>query len=101
MGKYRVRYPVFSPEESELAETIVRVLRKEVPLVDVVFSRLGKDYESLFRSSFREMVIQKIPAAMYSRLPSVEERKRIEDILRSYLKAFPVDADKVAKHVVR
>lgn len=99
--KYRVRYPVFSPEESELAETIVRVLRKEVSLVDVVFSQLGKDYESLFKSSFREMVIQKIPAAMYSRLPSVEERKRIEDILRSYLKAFPVDADKVAKHVVR
>ncbi len=101
VGKYKVNYPVFTPEESELAETMVRVLRKELPLVDVVFARLGKDYESLFKSSFREMVIQKIPAAMYSRLPSGEERRRIEDVLRTYLKAFPVDPDKVARHVVR
>lgn len=98
---YRVRYPAFTPEESELAETIIRVLKKELPLVDVAFTRLGKDYESLFKSSFREMVIQRIPAAMYSRLPSAEERGRIEELLKSYLRAFPVDADKVARHVVR
>ncbi len=97
---YRVVEPQFTPEERELAETAARVLRKEVPLVDVVFAKLSKDYETLFKSSFRE-IVQQIPAALYTRLPTTEERQRLEETLQKYFEAFPVDAKKVARHVVR
>jgi len=99
-AKYEPAYPPLSEEEKEIADIAIKVLRKELPLVDVRFEKLSKDYESLFKSSFREMVIQKIPATIYARLPTVNERKEIESVLRHYFEAFPVDAKNVAKYVV-
>ncbi len=98
--EYVIKQRILTPEEDELVRTIIDVLKKKNSIVYVKFKHLEKEYEELFKNTFRDEVLLKIPPQAFSKLPKEEEKKQIVAILGEYISKFPVKNIKwVAEHI--
>ncbi len=90
-----------TPEEAELVKTIIDVLEKKTSIVYVSFKQIPKEYEEIFKNSFRDEVLMKIPPQAFSKLQKESEKKQIIAIMGEYLKKFSVsDPEWLAEHIV-
>ena len=94
------KYP-FTAAEEELFRAIVDVLLKKNSIVYVEFKILPKEAEELFKNTFRDEVLLKIPPQTFSKLPKEEEKEQITNTIADYLRKFDVQNPKrLAEEIV-